>query len=97
MARNIRQADEFRALARSTWPARVPPRHPVNPSGRRDADVTTTPLPPVVDEPTWRRQLDLLPYGRQEEWQDVPEGWPQAPAYSRWWISERYARYGEDD
>ncbi len=28
--------------------------------------------------------VDLLPYGRQEEWQDVPEGWPQAPAYSRW-------------
>jgi predicted dithiol-disulfide oxidoreductase (DUF899 family) len=39
--------------------------------------------------------IDLLPYGRQEEWQDVPEGWPQAPTYSRWWSSERYARYGE--
>ena len=22
--------------------------------------------------------IDLLPYGRQEEWQDSPEGWPQA-------------------
>lgn len=20
---------------------------------------------------------DVLPYGRQEEWQDVPDGWPQ--------------------
>jgi predicted dithiol-disulfide oxidoreductase (DUF899 family) len=39
--------------------------------------------------------IDLLPYGRQEEWQDVPEGWPQSPTYSRWWGSERYARYGE--
>ncbi|WAL69537.1 DUF899 family protein [Amycolatopsis cynarae] len=38
--------------------------------------------------------IDLLPYGRQEEWQDVPAGWPQAPAYSHWWSSERYARYG---
>src|ERR1700712_472632 len=28
--------------------------------------------------------LDLLPYGRQEEWQDSPEGWPQSPTYSRW-------------
>ena len=28
--------------------------------------------------------IDLLPYGRQEEWQDSPEGWPQAPTYSRW-------------
>jgi len=39
--------------------------------------------------------LDLLPYGRQEEWQDVPVGWPQAPTYSHWWSSERFARYGE--
>jgi len=37
--------------------------------------------------------LDVLPYGRQEEWQDVPEGWPQSPTYSRWWESERFARY----
>lgn len=22
---------------------------------------------------------DLLPYGRQEDWQDSPEGWPQSP------------------
>lgn len=40
--------------------------------------------------------IDLLPYGRQEEWQDVPVGWPQAPTYSHWWGSERYARYGQD-
>jgi predicted dithiol-disulfide oxidoreductase (DUF899 family) len=40
--------------------------------------------------------IDLLPYGRQEEWQDVPDGWPQAPAYSHWWSSDRYARYGGD-
>jgi predicted dithiol-disulfide oxidoreductase (DUF899 family) len=23
--------------------------------------------------------IDLLPYGRHEEWQDSPEGWPQSP------------------
>ena len=28
--------------------------------------------------------IDLLPYGRQEEWQDSPGGWPQSPTYSRW-------------
>ncbi len=28
--------------------------------------------------------IDLLPYGRQEGWQDSPEGWPQGPTYSRW-------------
>ena len=72
--------------------------------------MTTTPLPPVVDEPTWRRQLDELrarekavtreldaiaaERRRLPMWQDVPEGWPQAPTYSHWWSSERYARYG---
>jgi predicted dithiol-disulfide oxidoreductase (DUF899 family) len=25
--------------------------------------------------------LDLLPYGRQEEWEDSPPGWPQHPTY----------------
>ncbi|MFQ6142091.1 DUF899 domain-containing protein [Streptomyces seoulensis] len=41
--------------------------------------------------------IDLLPYGRQEEWQEVPEGWPQSPAYSRWPGSEDIAAlYGPD-
>jgi predicted dithiol-disulfide oxidoreductase (DUF899 family) len=39
--------------------------------------------------------IDLLPYGRQEEWQDSPDGWPQYPTYSRWAESEDIARaYG---
>ncbi|NJN52983.1 MAG: DUF899 domain-containing protein [Gammaproteobacteria bacterium] len=38
--------------------------------------------------------LDLLPYGRQEEWQDSPAGWPQSPTYSRWSSSESFAQYG---
>jgi predicted dithiol-disulfide oxidoreductase (DUF899 family) len=25
--------------------------------------------------------LDLAAYGRQEEWEDSPEGWPQHPTY----------------
>jgi predicted dithiol-disulfide oxidoreductase (DUF899 family) len=25
--------------------------------------------------------LDLAPYGRQEDWEDSPEGWPQSPTY----------------
>ena len=28
------------------------------------------------------RLIDILPWGRQEEWQDSPEGWPKSPAYS---------------
>ena len=40
--------------------------------------------------------IDLLPYGRQEEWQDSPEGWPQAPTYSKWSGPEDIAKlYGE--
>jgi predicted dithiol-disulfide oxidoreductase (DUF899 family) len=41
--------------------------------------------------------IDLLPYGRQEEWQDSPDGWPQSPTYSRWAGSQDIARaYGVD-
>jgi predicted dithiol-disulfide oxidoreductase (DUF899 family) len=28
--------------------------------------------------------LDLTPYGRQESWEDSPDGWPQQPPYE--WI-----------
>ncbi|HEY2078784.1 MAG TPA: DUF899 domain-containing protein [Streptosporangiaceae bacterium] len=31
--------------------------------------------------------LDLTPYGRQEEWEDSPEGWPQDPTMS--WLRLR--------
>lgn len=41
--------------------------------------------------------IDVLPYGRREDWQDSPEGWPQEPAYSRWTGSEEIAAlYGSD-
>ncbi|MFP5020728.1 DUF899 domain-containing protein [Pseudonocardia phyllosphaerae] len=41
--------------------------------------------------------LDTLPYGRQEVWQDVPDGWPQGPTYSRWLDSKDIAAaYGEE-
>jgi predicted dithiol-disulfide oxidoreductase (DUF899 family) len=42
--------------------------------------------------------VDLLPYGRQEEWQESPEGWPQSPTYSRWASSQEIAAaYGKGD
>ena len=41
--------------------------------------------------------MDVLPYGRQEVWQDSPEGWPQDPTYSRWLSSAEVAGfYGAD-
>ncbi len=39
--------------------------------------------------------IDLLPYGRQEDWQDSPGGWPQSPAGSNWPSSEAYAQYAD--
>jgi len=27
--------------------------------------------------------LDLAPYGRQEDWEDSPDGWPQHATYGR--------------
>ncbi|MGC4935034.1 DUF899 family protein [Gordonia sp. DT30] len=42
--------------------------------------------------------VDLLPWGRQEQWQDSPAGWPQHPTYSGWAGSPDIARrYGEPD
>jgi predicted dithiol-disulfide oxidoreductase (DUF899 family) len=39
--------------------------------------------------------IDLLPWGRQEQWQDSPQGWPQAPTYSKWAGSQDIAKaYG---
>jgi predicted dithiol-disulfide oxidoreductase (DUF899 family) len=39
--------------------------------------------------------IDLLPYGRQEPWQDSPDGWPQSPTYEGWLDSPDIARlYG---
>lgn len=35
-------------------------------------------LEPVA---THYNYLDLTPYGRQEDWEDSPEGWPQKPTY----------------
>lgn len=41
--------------------------------------------------------IDLLPYGRQEGWQDVPDGWPQDDTYSRWMSAEEIgALYGPE-
>jgi predicted dithiol-disulfide oxidoreductase (DUF899 family) len=41
--------------------------------------------------------IDVLPYGRQEEWQDSPTGWPQSATYSRWAGSPEIAKaYGEE-
>ncbi len=40
-----------------------------------------------VEPAGFRHLLDLTPYGRQEDWEDSPAGWPQSPAYE--WGSER--------
>ena len=34
--------------------------------------------------------LDLTPYGRQEQWEDSPDGWPQTPPYEWWDYHDRY-------
>jgi len=37
--------------------------------------------------------LDVTPYGRQETWEDSPEGWPQEEPY-QWW--RRHDEYGKE-
>jgi predicted dithiol-disulfide oxidoreductase (DUF899 family) len=39
--------------------------------------------------------IDILPWGRQQDWLDSPDGWPARPTYSRWLNSSDIARaYG---
>ncbi|SEU47333.1 protein of unknown function [Nonomuraea wenchangensis] len=34
--------------------------------------------------------LDLTPYGRQEQWEDSPEGRPQSAPYQWWRLHDEY-------
>ena len=34
--------------------------------------------------------LDLTPFGRQEQWENSPEGWPQTPPYEWWRHHDKY-------
>ncbi len=40
-----------------------------------------------VEPAGFRALLDMTPYGRQEDWEDSPLGWPQSPTHG--WGSER--------
>ena len=40
---------------------------------------------------TWS-YLDITALGRQEEWEDSPEGYPQTPPYQWWHLHDEYAR-----
>ena len=39
--------------------------------------------------------LDLTPFGRQEEWEGSPPGWPQTDTYAWWRLHDKY-RNGDD-
>jgi hypothetical protein len=38
--------------------------------------------------------LDLTPFGRQETWEESPEGWPQTPPYEWWRRHDEYEENG---
>ncbi|HWF26292.1 MAG TPA: DUF899 domain-containing protein [Solirubrobacteraceae bacterium] len=40
---------------------------------------------------TWSH-LDLTALGRQEEWEDSPEGYPQTPPYAWWSLHDEYGK-----
>jgi len=35
--------------------------------------------------------LDLVPYGRQEKWEDSPAGWPETEPYQWWRYHDKYS------
>jgi predicted dithiol-disulfide oxidoreductase (DUF899 family) len=40
---------------------------------------------------TWN-YLDITALGRQEEWEDSPQGWPQTPPYKWWRLHDEYGK-----
>jgi predicted dithiol-disulfide oxidoreductase (DUF899 family) len=38
--------------------------------------------------------LDHTPFGRQEDWEDSPEGWPQTPTHGWLRHHDKYAEEG---
>jgi predicted dithiol-disulfide oxidoreductase (DUF899 family) len=44
---------------------------------------------------TWN-YLDITPLGRQEEWEDSPDGYPQTPPYKWWNWNDQYANASPD-
>jgi len=42
---------------------------------------------------TWS-YLDITALGRQEEWEDSPEGYPQTPPYEWWRLHDEYGKAG---
>ena len=42
---------------------------------------------------TWS-YLDITALGRQEEWEDSPEGYPQTPPYGWWNYHDAYGENG---
>jgi predicted dithiol-disulfide oxidoreductase (DUF899 family) len=45
---------------------------------------------------TWN-YLDITPLGRQEQWEDSPEGYPQTPPYVWWNWHDAYAADASPD
>ena len=43
---------------------------------------------------TWS-YLDITARGRQEEWEDSPEGYPQSPPYQWWHLHDEYGKGAE--
>jgi predicted dithiol-disulfide oxidoreductase (DUF899 family) len=71
--------------------------HDINAAEGRSA------FPPVVTPEKWQTTsrgvdrlrfdlnvLDHTPFGRQEDWEDSPAGWPQTPAYCWWRVHDEY-------
>ena len=42
---------------------------------------------------TWS-YLDITALGRQEQWEDSPEGYPQTPPYQWWNYHDAYTKHG---
>ena len=85
---------DHRRLRRGLRRRRVARHQRLHPRGRPD-------LPDLLHRRPRRRAmgstwsyLDITALGRQEEWEDSPEGYPQTPPYQWWNLHDEYERRG---
>ena len=80
-----------RRLRRRLRRRRVARDERLHPRGRRRSSAPTSSTPAATRR--WARTwsyLDMTALGRQEEWEDSPDGYPQTPPYQWWNLHDQY-------
>jgi len=87
---------QYDHLARAARRQRKPPRGRVNVGQRPQRPAKPADLDSQAMGTTWS-YLDMTALGRQETWEDSPEGYPQTPPYKWWNWHDNYSAAARPD